>query len=68
MIPEILSKIKGILQGISRNRKNGSPEIKRIKLLLSVKGMPLYRRQLARYRLDLGLIRRMIIEEREQKY
>jgi hypothetical protein len=30
--------------------------------------MPLYRRQLARYRLDLGLIRRMTIEERKQKY
>jgi hypothetical protein len=78
-IPEILSKIRGILQvecslktlkralsdwGISRNRKNGSPEIERIKLriselfagnynddmilqALSVKGMPLHRRQLA---------------------
>ncbi|PMD51118.1 uncharacterized protein K444DRAFT_620280 [Hyaloscypha bicolor E] len=44
-IPEILSKIRGILRG-----------------------MPLYRRQLAQYRLDLSLIRRIIIEERKQKY
>jgi hypothetical protein len=36
--------------------------------VLSVEGMPLYRRQLVRYRLDLGLIRRMTIEERDQKY
>ena len=50
MIPEILSKIRGILQvkyslkilkralsdwGILRNRKNGSPEIERIKLRIS---------------------------------
>jgi len=49
-IPEILSKIGGILQveyslktlkralsdwGISHNRKNGSPEIERIKLRIS---------------------------------
>jgi hypothetical protein len=99
-IPEILSKIIGILRvecslntlkrtlqewGVSRNRKNRSPEVERIKLriselfagnynndmilqALSVEGMPLHRRQLARYRLDLGLIRRMTIEEREQKY
>ena len=99
-IPEILSKIIGILRveyslnilkrtlqewGILHNRKNRSPEVKRIKLriselfagnynnniilqVLSVEGMPLYRRQLAQYRLDLGLIRRMTIEERDQKY
>ena len=36
--------------------------------VLSVEGMPLHRRQLVRYRLDLGLIRRMTIEERDQKY
>jgi hypothetical protein len=99
-IPEILSKIIGILWieyslnilkrtlqewGVLRNRKNRSPEVERIKLhiselfagnynndmilqALSVEGMPLYCRQLVRYRLDLGLIRRITIEERDQKY